>query len=77
MFVIILTIFSSCPGGSLRKTHSGAYKTHTTPIMVISQGKPMVAAMGPPIDGPVQHKDRSFKHSIVNTCIPKKKKYLK
>lgn len=25
----------------------------TTPMMVITQGKPMVSAMDPPIDGPV------------------------
>lgn len=29
-----------------------------TPMMVISQGKPMLSAMDPPMDGPVIGKDR-------------------
>lgn len=47
-----LTIFSSCPGGFLRKRQRGAKLISTIPIMVISQGKPMLSAMAPPMDGP-------------------------
>jgi len=51
--VLYLTIFSSCPGGFLRKMQRGAKKISTIPMMVISQGKPMLSAMDPPMDGPV------------------------
>lgn len=57
--VLNLTIFSSCPGGFLRKRQRGAKKISTIPIMVISQGKPILSAMDPPIDGPKSVEDRS------------------
>lgn len=31
----------------------------TIPMMVITQGKPMVSAMDPPMDGPVSHRDEA------------------
>lgn len=57
--VLNLTIFSSCPGGFLRKRQRGAKKISTIPIMVISQGNPILSAMEPPIDGPKSVEDRS------------------
>lgn len=57
--VLNLTIFSSCPGGFLRKRQRGAKIISTIPIIVITQGKPILSAMDPPIDGPTWVKDRS------------------
>lgn len=56
-----LTIFSSCPGGFLRKIQRGAKKMSTIPMMVISQGKPMFSAMDPPMEGPVPEKQNNLK----------------
>ncbi len=50
-----LTIFSSLAGGFRRKKQRGANRMSITPMMVMSQGKPMLCAIAPPADGPVQH----------------------
>lgn len=50
-----LTIFSSLAGGFLRKKQRGANRMSITPMMVMSQGKPMLRAIAPPADGPTQH----------------------
>lgn len=65
--VLNLTIFSSCPGGFLRKRQRGAKKISTIPMMVISQGKPMLSAMDPPIDGPASSRGQiTYGFSLVS-----------
>lgn len=62
--VKILTIFSSLAGGLRRKKQSGANRMSTTPMMVISHGKPILRAMAPPADGPAPQNTHNVFHVI-------------
>lgn len=57
-----LTIFSSLAGGFRRKKQRGANRMSIMPMMVMSQGKPMLRAIAPPADGPTQQ-TRALTHS--------------